>query len=507
TQLELAPIGEAILCFGDANGDVSANASEGTAPYTYAWTDDLNNNVGNTNSVSNLTAGWYFVIATDANGCTLADSAEITQPIKLIVTLDSLPKVCSEDDPFLLTGGLPYGGTYAGIGVNSNTGFFDPYLAGAGLIEITYTYSNTNGCTDSAKVNLEVEDCFMPAYCTYTQGYYGETNGKACDTVRATALLSHLLSSGPIVIGEPATSCSNPLRSFTITQADTLNVAAVLPAGGPSKVLDPVNGSCSFNNWQTKYNTVFVSQSSGALFPPIKQGKKKSNISNTLVGQTMALSFNLRGDSKLGSLELIGDSIHTEQSTNCTTAKNTPGGDAQIHYFPVSVRNYLGLNNTVSDLLMLANSALSGSYTPVSSDPTLSEITQALGTINEAFDECRVLMKFTNSNKSNNVAKAGIVNYDSLNIDLVESYNPLNVSVRPNPFKSEIRVIIKIEKAGNANVQLINYLGQSVYKTIVECKEGENIVTINTENLKHGAYIVNVISNNYSAYKKVIKQN
>ena len=49
--------------------------------------------------------------------------------------------------PIKLKGGLPYGGTYSGPGVNSTTGIFTPSAAGVGTHIITYTYTNSLLCS------------------------------------------------------------------------------------------------------------------------------------------------------------------------------------------------------------------------------------------------------------------------------------------------------------------------------------------------------------------------
>lgn len=50
---------------GMSNGTVSATPSNGTAPYTYNWS-----NGATTSSITGLADGYYSVIVTDANGCT-----------------------------------------------------------------------------------------------------------------------------------------------------------------------------------------------------------------------------------------------------------------------------------------------------------------------------------------------------------------------------------------------------------------------------------------------------
>jgi hypothetical protein len=66
--------------------------------------------------------------------------------------------LCIEDwEPVTLTGGTPEGGTYSGNGVDNN--IFDPAQAGAGTHEITYTYSNSFGCTSQSSLFLFVDVC------------------------------------------------------------------------------------------------------------------------------------------------------------------------------------------------------------------------------------------------------------------------------------------------------------------------------------------------------------
>lgn len=90
----------------------------------------------------------------DINGCTaLASTNLVVNPLP-IVTLADLAGTCVSAPPFALNGGDPLGGSYSGPGVSS--GIFSPATAGIGTHPITYTYTNLNGCTQSATKTIQV---------------------------------------------------------------------------------------------------------------------------------------------------------------------------------------------------------------------------------------------------------------------------------------------------------------------------------------------------------------
>ncbi|MDP4281415.1 MAG: FISUMP domain-containing protein [Bacteroidota bacterium] len=91
---------------------------------------------------------------TNSNNCTGTDSKSITVHAAPVVTISPLTPVCINASPFALTGGLPSGGTYSGSGVSGNT--FDPAAAGTGIHTITYTYTNSDSCTNSASNTIQV---------------------------------------------------------------------------------------------------------------------------------------------------------------------------------------------------------------------------------------------------------------------------------------------------------------------------------------------------------------
>ncbi|MCX6277984.1 MAG: hypothetical protein NT004_07790 [Bacteroidetes bacterium] len=92
---------------------------------------------------------------TDGNGCSGTASKILTVYALPGVQLTAQSAVCISDPPFPLAGGTPPGGVYSGPGVNSLTGYFTP-SSGAGAHQITYTYTDGNGCANFAIRTLTV---------------------------------------------------------------------------------------------------------------------------------------------------------------------------------------------------------------------------------------------------------------------------------------------------------------------------------------------------------------
>ncbi|MFM6956245.1 MAG: T9SS type A sorting domain-containing protein, partial [Ignavibacteria bacterium] len=79
-----AKVDKQVSCFGESDGAISvAIPTGGTAPYTIAWNT---NPVQKTYSISNLKAGTYTAIITDANGCNVSTSATVTEQSQVVVS-------------------------------------------------------------------------------------------------------------------------------------------------------------------------------------------------------------------------------------------------------------------------------------------------------------------------------------------------------------------------------------------------------------------------------------
>jgi len=91
---------------------------------------------------------------TSANGCSDTASKILKVHPLPAVTLASYTAVCEDSSTFNLTSGMPTGGLYA---VNGSAGAaFDTKVVGKGSHTITYTYTDGNGCSNTASQNINV---------------------------------------------------------------------------------------------------------------------------------------------------------------------------------------------------------------------------------------------------------------------------------------------------------------------------------------------------------------
>lgn len=134
---------------GLANGSATANASGGTTPYTYIWS-----NGGTGQTISNLTTGNYIVTVTDAKGCKGTATTTISNTNGPSVNAGSDLSGCIGNsfnlNSVALGGTQPY--TYAwdnGLGAGQNKS-----VAPNATTTYTVTVTDANGCTATDQVKV-----------------------------------------------------------------------------------------------------------------------------------------------------------------------------------------------------------------------------------------------------------------------------------------------------------------------------------------------------------------
>lgn len=212
----------------------------------------------------------------------------------------------------------------------------------------------TNACSsETSCCRVSLSNC-GGAYCTLTQGAYGNPNGQ-WNGMNRTQLITSLLAQGPLVLGKPGRSLTIPSGS-----ASASCIIAKLPAGGPPAAF-PAFGD------QT------LSSTTCQTTPPLPE--QNGNFRNVLLGQTITLALNLRLDPTLANLVVCTQMT----TTNGVFLIDSSVIDAMVQY---------GGGHGVANLLALANHALAGGNT---GGVSLSTINGAVDAVNRAFDECASL--------------------------------------------------------------------------------------------------------------------
>ncbi len=149
---------------------------------SYQWL--LNNspiNDANQQTYAATASGNYNAIIISDIGC-IDTSASITitiNPLPTIIYTQTPATVCSNSNPITLSIASPTGGIYSGAGVSGTT--FDPNSAGEGTWNIIYSYTDGNGCTDSATQQITVDLCTQrssESYLLKLEVYPNPTHGQ-----------------------------------------------------------------------------------------------------------------------------------------------------------------------------------------------------------------------------------------------------------------------------------------------------------------------------------------
>ena len=134
-----------VSCFGGNNGSITSTVSGGTLPYNYLWS-----NGSTAQNISGLASGTYTVTVTDDNGCNSYQSAIITQPAQLVMTVAGSSTICISQPAIIsanANGGTPPYSYQWSNGVNTSSQTVSPVSTTVYSVSIT----DANGCTAASQ--------------------------------------------------------------------------------------------------------------------------------------------------------------------------------------------------------------------------------------------------------------------------------------------------------------------------------------------------------------------
>jgi gliding motility-associated-like protein len=137
-------------CDGLDDGEVTANGSGGTAPYTYIWNPGL----VSSQSLTNLAGGSYTVTVTDNNGCFISETVTINQPTAIAFTTSGTDLLCNNDNSGIASVVNPTGGTSPYTYFWTPGGSTNQVATGLSAQSYTVLVTDNNGCTNTGSVIL-----------------------------------------------------------------------------------------------------------------------------------------------------------------------------------------------------------------------------------------------------------------------------------------------------------------------------------------------------------------
>jgi hypothetical protein len=229
-------------CNGNSNGQATATASGGSAPYTYTWMP------GNIISsfASGLVAGTYTCTILDNNSCQTAVTATITEPAAIVANVTAVPTTCY--------------GTCTGSASSAATGGFPPlrysWTVGPNASSVSGLCAGTYNCNV-----MDNNECSVNAAFTITEAApmpittssvnvtcNGLCNGST--TVTATSVAPYTYSwTGTSQTTATATGLCAGTYSVKVTDGkgciDSTHTALVTQPNGLSAVTNANNSACA----------------------------------------------------------------------------------------------------------------------------------------------------------------------------------------------------------------------------------------------------------------------
>ncbi|NND07620.1 MAG: T9SS type A sorting domain-containing protein, partial [Saprospiraceae bacterium] len=283
-----------ITCFGANDGTATVNPSNGTAPYSIAWSTDASSL-----SISNLAPGNYQVTVTDANGCNNDAPFSGSEPLLLssFVASTNESAVGANDGAANLSvmgGSGPY--TY-----NWSTGATTQNINGlAGNGSVYYvTITDANNCskTDSAIIETNCPSLGTPCDDGDADTYNDQEDGNCNCLGTPCPIIDLNLSTADITCfgandGTATVNPSNGTAPYSITwstSASSTNISNLAPGNYQVTVTD--DHGCSAVEEALSINEPGVLMISAKVRDESLEGSKDGFIDLSVFGGTAPYSY------------------------------------------------------------------------------------------------------------------------------------------------------------------------------------------------------------------------
>lgn len=514
------------------NGSVSATATGGVGPYTYAYT----------NGSTNLSPGSYSCTVTDSKGCTTTATFTIgnsTQNFTLSVTTTLSSCTGSTGTATVSIVGGTSGYTFAW-----DNGQISTTATGLSFGSHSVIVTNPNGCSQTKTFNiananapaisLQTTNVLCPSFAT----------GQAIATISGgtpnynivwssssnTNTTENNLSAGSYSITvTDASSCATMLN-FAITQPNPITVAftkedehcdsedgqiiAAASGGTPSYtyawnngdigniIIDQAAGTYSVtvtdqNNCvaqsATSIQNIPAASISNIVVTDVSCAKAgNGSILVDLSGGTGALSPSWSNGVKTEDLVNVGGGTYTltvKDSENCISDTTITIAEPS----PLVIDLVIVDNSPSATSVITAN--VSGGSQIYDYDWNNGAITQTIS--NLAVGTYTLVV--TDSENCNADTTINIGNVSIQNTAWIE-----NINLYPNPVNQELQIDISLKNMADIKLSILNTIGQKVYEQYLNAVQ-KTTQNINTSQYAEGVYYLQIESDKASEVMKFVK--
>lgn len=468
-------------CFGTANTSIVVHAlptvtinnlndvCTNTTPFTITagspaggtW---FGNGVSN-NIFSPLSAGLgthsLTYIYTDNNNCSNSATDNITVFNPPTASFQITAPVCSSDPPFTMTGGTPAGGNYTGTGLTNNV--FDPGATGAGTFGITYTYTDTIGCTatdaDSIVVvqgpNVSIDSLSPMCEDALPVNLTGSPANGTFSGTGVNGAQFEPQTAGPgthkVYYSYTDSSCTGTDSTDVVVNAKpTITFTQINPFCSNDSATTLTHASPAGGTWQAQGVT-------GSTFDPSipTPGQVPATYSYTDSNGCFQKGFDtltVNAAPPIPTITQVGDSLQS--------------------------------SSTTGNQWYLAGSAING----------------ATGEFYEPTQNGSYTVTVTDGNNCSETSTA----YNFVLNGIENILTSGSWQVYPNPTTGKFIIDIHTQEAGELKVELINGLGQIIFTEEIENFSGDLNQKFDPGSLPAGAYLVRLQSNGIGGSKSII---